>query len=429
MDFALPADLVAYLDELDHFIAHEIKPLQEVDDNIRFFDHRREWARTDFDNGGLPRHEWEALLRRAKDIADKRGHLRFAIPKRYGGKDGSNLWMAVIREHFASRGLGLHNDLQNEHSIVGNFPLVTMLDRYGSDDQKAMIEGSITGKYRITFGLTEPEHGSDATHMETRAVPATRDGISGWVINGEKMWTTGMHVATHCALFARTSGSDGDARGITCFLVPANSNGVKVEEYLWTFNMPTDHPRVSFTDVFVPEAALFGEVGGGLSLAQCFVHENRIRQAASSLGAAVYCIQESVKYARERKPFGKALAENQAIQWPLVELATQAEMLRLLIRQDGVGDGSTHPGADRAHASPTRSRCAITGRTGCAARPPIAPCRCMAAWATPATRRSNTSIATTAVTVSPKAARKSRNGRSPGSCSDIWERGNIEGSA
>ena len=82
--------------------------------------------------------------------------------------------MAVIREHFASKGLGLHNDLQNEHSIVGNLPVVTMLDRYGTDEQKAMIDGSIRGKYRITFGLTEPEHGSDATHMETRAKPATQ---------------------------------------------------------------------------------------------------------------------------------------------------------------------------------------------------------------------------------------------------------------
>ena len=181
MDFALPADLVAYLAELDRFIAREIKPIEEADDNIRFFDHRREWARTDFENGGLPRHEWEALLRRVKNLADSAGHLRFAIPKRYGGKDGSNLWMAVIREHFASKGLGLHNDLQNEHSIVGNLPLVTMLDRYGRDEQKAMIEGSITGKYRITFGLTEPEHGSDATHMETRAVQATRDDVKGWV--------------------------------------------------------------------------------------------------------------------------------------------------------------------------------------------------------------------------------------------------------
>src|SRR6516162_2474781 len=163
LDFTLPADLIAYLDELDRFIAREIKPLEEENDNIRFFDHRREWARTDFEHGGLPRKEWEALLRKAKDLADEAGHLRFAVPKRYRGKDGSNLWMAVIREHFASKGLGLHNDLQNEHSIVGNFPVVTMLDRYGSEAQKAMIDGSISGKYRITFGLAAVanEHGYD----------------------------------------------------------------------------------------------------------------------------------------------------------------------------------------------------------------------------------------------------------------------------
>ena len=114
--------------------------------------------------------------------------------------------------------------------------------------------------------------------------------------------------------------------------------------------MPTDHPRVSFTDVFVADDALFGEVDGGLALAQCFVHQNRIRQAASSLGAAVYCIDESVKYARARKPFGRALAENQAIQWPLVELATQAEMLRLLIRKTAWQMSRLTQERDRAHA-------------------------------------------------------------------------------
>src|SRR3546814_12336760 len=119
MDFAVPADLQAYLDELDAFIAAEIKPLEAADDNIRFFDHRREHSRTDWDNQGLPRHEWEALLKETTRRADKAGHWRFSAPKAYGGKDGSNLWMAVIREHFAAKGLGLHNDLQNEHSIVG----------------------------------------------------------------------------------------------------------------------------------------------------------------------------------------------------------------------------------------------------------------------------------------------------------------------
>lgn len=113
MDFNIPKDIADYLVVLDKFIDDEIKPLQAQDDNERFFDHRREWARTDFDNEGLPRPEWEALLREAKKRADKAGHLRYALPKEFGGQDGSNLGMAIIREHFAKQGLGLHNDLQN----------------------------------------------------------------------------------------------------------------------------------------------------------------------------------------------------------------------------------------------------------------------------------------------------------------------------
>ncbi len=147
MDFAVPADLQAYLDELDAFIEAEIKPLELADDNIRFFDHRREHARTDWDNQGLPRHEWEELLRAATRKADAAGHWRFSAPKKYGGKGGSNLWMAVIREHFAAKGLGLHNDLQNEHSIVGNFPFVEMFEQFAtSDEQKAeFILGGFEG--------------------------------------------------------------------------------------------------------------------------------------------------------------------------------------------------------------------------------------------------------------------------------------------
>ena len=334
MDFNLPPELLAYLAELDAFIAREIDPLQAADDNQRFFDHRREWARTDFEAGGLPRPEWEALLAQARRKADAAGHLRFALPRQYGGQDGSHLWMAVIREHLAARGLGLHNDLQNEHSIVANNPFVLMFRDFGTPAQQAQfIPGMLGGTVKLAFGLTEAAHGSDATHMETTAMRQTRDGLPGWCINGEKMWITGMHTASHCAVFARTSGVAGAAQGISALLVPNPHPGLKIEEYLWTFNMPTDHPRLSFTDLWVPESALFGPEGGGLALAQHFVHENRIRQAASSLGAADYCVRESVAYARERKPFGQALARNQGIQFPLVELATQVEMLRLLIRQ------------------------------------------------------------------------------------------------
>ncbi len=330
MDFDIPAELAAYLLELDDFIEREIKPLEQQDDNIRFFDHRREHARTDWDNGGLPRHEWEALLAEAKRRADAAGHFRYPFPREFGGRDGTNLGMAVIREHLTSKGLGLHCDLQNEHAIVGNNISLLLMLHYGSEAQKAeWVEPLASGTQMFAFGITEPAHGSDATHMESTAV-ARGDG---WVLNGEKTWNTGIHTATHDLIFARNAGKAGDADGITAFLVPTNSPGFKVEEMLWTFNMPTDHGHVTFKDVYVPGSAVFGQVGRGLQVVQHFFNENRIRQAASSLGAAQFCVNEAVAYAKVRKPFGKPLASNQGIQFPLVELQTQCEMLRALIHK------------------------------------------------------------------------------------------------
>lgn len=332
--FDIPSDLLAYLRELDLFIEEEIMPLQNRDDNIRFFDHRREYCRTDWDNGGLPAAAWEELLTEACALADAAGHYRRAWPTSLGGMGISNFWMAVIREHLASKGLGLFNDLQGEHSIVGNNPFVVMFNEFATPDQIRRDGPALEqGRLVTAFGLTEPDHGSDATFMETVAVACDRDGQRGWLINGEKMWATGAHKASHVMTFARTSGKAGDSAGITCFIVPIDAEGVTIEEYLWTFNMPTDHPRICFRDVWLPEDSYWGEVGKGLAIGQSFVHQNRIRQAASSLGAAVYCIEESVKHARVRHTFGQALAHNQAIQWPLIELATQAEGLRQLIRK------------------------------------------------------------------------------------------------
>ena len=132
MDCTIPDEIQSTLDQLDDFIEREIKPLEREDDNIRFFDHRREWARTDFDNGGVPRADWEELLREMRRRADAAGWLRLALPAEFGGRDASNLEMAIIREHLATKGLGLHNDLQNESSIVGNFPTVLMMRDFGT---------------------------------------------------------------------------------------------------------------------------------------------------------------------------------------------------------------------------------------------------------------------------------------------------------
>jgi acyl-CoA dehydrogenase len=327
VDFTLPDHLPGLLDEIDAFIEAEIKPLER--ENMQYFDQRREYARTDWENDGIPARAWEDLLDEMRRRADKAGWLRYGLPSSLGGRDGTNVDMAVIREHLAAKGLGLHNDLQDESSIIGNFPQVIMMERFGTDAQRdEWSQAMLTGERSFAFGLTEPGHGSDATWMETTA---ERRG-DGWIINGAKRFNTGVHRATHDLVFARTSGEAGQAVGITAFLVPTDAPGFEVPYYWWTFNMPSDHGEVELHDVSVPDEAVLGEVDRGLEVGQTFLHENRIRQAASSLGAAQYCIDRAARYASERVVFGKPLSVNQAVQWPLVELQTEAQMVRLLVR-------------------------------------------------------------------------------------------------
>lgn len=247
--------------------------------------------------------------------------------------------MSAIRLHLASHpvyggGVSLANDLQNEHSIVGNFPDVLMLHHFGNEEQRAkLIPARLRGEFRTTFGLTEPDHGSDATFMSTVAARKAQNGVAGFEINGAKKWQTGAHFCTHMIIFARTSGKDGSARGITAFLVPRETQGIEVASYEWTFNMPTDHATVTLNGVWVPESAILGALDNGLAIAQTFVHENRIRQAASSCGAARFCLDKAIERAKSRTIWGKGrkLADHQGIQFPVVELMTQVEMLRLLI--------------------------------------------------------------------------------------------------
>lgn len=333
MDVELPESLTSYLQELDTFIAREIRPLEREGDNMRFFDFRREFARTDWTNGGVPSQEWLALKAEAIRRADAAGHHRFALPKTHGGRDGTNLEIAVIREHLNGKGLGLHNDAASEHAIVGLVPitLAQVVLEYGSKSQQEMLLGPLMrGEFALAMAITEPNHGSDATFMETAA---RRDGTD-WIINGTKTWNTGVNTASCDMIFARTSGKPGDIKGITAFLVPIRpkcASGFKIERYLHTFTMPTDHALVSLTDVRVPADAVFGEEGEGLAVALRFINENRIRQAAASLGVAQMSVNEAVEYAKRRTMRGRPLATNQAIQFPLAELHTQCELVRALL--------------------------------------------------------------------------------------------------
>lgn len=328
MNFDVDESLNDFLGELDTFIEQSIVPLEQA--NPEFLDHRREWARTNWEEGGVPAQAWEDLLDQVRDMSDAAGFYRYSLPVHLGGAGASNLSLVIVREHLARRGLGLHADLQSESSIVAQLPFLHIVDKFGTEAQRQdLLEGMIDGTRRVMFALTESDHGSDATWMETRA---TRDE-NGWVINGSKRWNTGAHTATHEVVFARSSGADGSADGITAFLIPMGRPGMRVASYDWTFNMPTDHAQLELDELRADDGDILGAEGQGLRIAQYFVHENRIRQAAASLGAAQFCIDQSVARARTRVTFGQALSHRQAIQWTLVELHTEAEMVRGLVRK------------------------------------------------------------------------------------------------
>src|SRR6185437_6750076 len=312
----------------------ELVPIQDANPDL--FDHRREFTRTDVERGGIPTERWRGVLAQARRLAIDAGLYQYPFPAELGGSDGSNLAMALIREHLAHRGPGLHAELTHEASVVANEPLVLVLHEYGTAEQKRRyLEPLVDGRLAIAFALTEPGHGSDATWLETTARRAGDGDGDGWILDGTKRFITGIDVADTVLVFARTSGQDGKAHGITAFLVDVDTPGLDVPYYHWSLN-----------GVQVGEDAVIGEVDRGLDCAQLFVHENRIRQAASSLGAAQFCIDRSIAYARERVIFGKPLADYQGVQWQLVELQTEAELVRNTLYKtawetDAAGDGAS----------------------------------------------------------------------------------------
>jgi acyl-CoA dehydrogenase len=203
VDFEVPAEIQATLDELDAFIEAEIKPPRGPG---RQHPVLRPPPRVGPDRlrpAAPPEPEWEALLPRCAAGPTPPGGCAWPCPKEYGGRSASNLGMAIIREHLAHKGLGLHNDLQNEHSIVGNNVGLLLMRNYGTESRRpsgCRRPPRRPAPLRLRHHRAEPRLRRHP-HGDHRG----RDGDE-WVINGEKRWNSGIHHATHDMVFARTSG-------------------------------------------------------------------------------------------------------------------------------------------------------------------------------------------------------------------------------
>lgn len=207
-----------------------------------------------------------------------------------------------------------------------------VIQAIGSEQQKQQYLPKLcSGEYYGgSFCLTETEAGSDPAAMKTRAV---KDGDS-WVLNGSKVWISTAAIAGVYVVWAVTDPNAPKGKGISCFLVPANSPGIEVgkpEQKMGQKGSGTH--EVVFKDCRVPLDALMGKENQGFKIAVVELAGGRIGIASLALGVATAALDYARDYVKERKQFGKALAEFQGLQWMLAEHYTEMEAARLLIMQ------------------------------------------------------------------------------------------------
>jgi alkylation response protein AidB-like acyl-CoA dehydrogenase len=264
------------------------------------------------------------------EIVEKLGGLGFMgvlVPVDLGGSGFGYLEYITIIEEISkidpSVGLTIaaHNSLCTNHILL-----------FGNDTQKKKyIPGLASGKKIGAWALTEPTSGSDAGGMLTTAV---QDGDS-YILNGNKNFITHGSVGQVTVVMALTDKSKGK-RGISAFIVENGTQGFIIAKKENKMGMrSSDTAALAFDNCRVPKENLLGEEGSGFAQALAVLDGGRISIASLALGIAQGALDASVKYAKERKQFGKAIGDFQAVQWKLADLATQIEASRLLIYRAG----------------------------------------------------------------------------------------------
>jgi acyl-CoA dehydrogenase len=261
--------------------------------------------------------------REAFDALARHGWLGVGIPEAFDGAGGGAIDVAILLEETGRAhldlALWLFRNLAHGGSAIG---------RHGTDEQRRRYLPPIArGELSLAFALTEPEAGSDAAAIVTRA---ERDGDD-YLITGQKWFTSGFTVADRCLVVARTSRGADKREGLTNFLVDTRSEGLTVTPIptlgtwsLGTFAVHFDRVRVSASDVL-------GTVGGGWGELREYLEMERLCLSAARVGAAAAALDEAVAYARERRQFDRPIGSFQAVSHKLADMATAVDAARVLV--------------------------------------------------------------------------------------------------
>jgi alkylation response protein AidB-like acyl-CoA dehydrogenase len=268
--------------------------------------------------------DWDRTERMDLGVVEKLAHVGFlgcALPEEYGGMGLDTISYCLVMEELGRADSSVRGIVSVNNGLAGK-----TIAKWGSEEQKErwlprMCNGEALGSY----GLTEPGSGSDPASLVTRA---ERDGDD-WVINGSKIFITLGSWAGVCLVFARTGGEG--PRGITCFLVPTDSDGFSARKIDGKLGLRAqDTAELFFDNVRVPDGARLGDEGAGFKVAMSALDNGRISLAAGSVGIAQGCVDACVEYAAQRKQFGKPIAQFQLVQELIADTAVETEAARML---------------------------------------------------------------------------------------------------
>ena len=257
-----------------------------------------------------------------KEMAEQ-GFFACIAPEKYGGLEEGHLAASIMTEEIAavSPSWGLPFNLQMNS-------IQPVLLAFGTEEQcEKFIPPLISADTLGCFAITEANSGSDVASMKTQAA-ATEDG---WVLNGSKMWISGIPVADVGIIFAYTD-PEKKHRGLSAFMLDMHTDGVEqraIETKLGLFCAPTG--EISFQDVKMPKEALVGERGAGFKICMSMLDNTRLSSASRAVGVARACFDHSVRYATEREQFGVPIGQHQMVQEQLAEMYVEHEAARLLV--------------------------------------------------------------------------------------------------
>ena len=265
-----------------------------------------------------------------RELASKLGEIGYLgapVAEEYGGRSLDYLGYGLIVEQVGRVDSSARTVVSVQTSLVCG-----SIERWGTEEQKReWLPRLCSGQALGCFALTEPDFGSDAASLRTRA----KKNDSGWSITGNKMWISMGNVADLALVFAQTD-PEKKHKGLACFLVPTASDGYGSQEIHGKLGLrSSDTAEISLDEVHVPDDAMLGEIGDGFRVAMSALDNGRYSVAAGCVGICEGCVDASVAFAKERKQFGVPIASFQLIQELIADMVVKRDAARMLVWRAG----------------------------------------------------------------------------------------------